>query len=141
MNRHKRLDDRFTIGLGAPSSDELRELAQQHYSAVVDFRCDDESKPMPPLVEGRLVKALGMRYVHMPMKDLEPRAVDHLSDALRRIDGRVFVHCSSGKRAAAMTTLYLAAEHRLSPEAAATKAQEYGVDETVIYDFMAERRP
>src|SRR4029453_14430428 len=64
---------------GQPSGKGFRNLAAAGVKTILDLREDDERGKD----EKKLVKALGMRYVHVPMKGMKTPSKKQVSKALK----------------------------------------------------------
>lgn len=115
VNNLQVVDDRVLRG-AAPSADGYRDLAAMGITTVVDLRAEPGAAS-----ESSLVQDLGMRYVHLPVRDGQVPGAGQISDFLRVVDeapGSVFVHCGAGVgRTGAMVGAYLV-ERGASPRAA-----------------------
>jgi protein-tyrosine phosphatase len=99
------VDDRLWRG-AAPTADGYRGLAQGGITTVVDLRAESGVT-----ADAEAVRQLGMRYVHLPVRDGQVPDAEQVSAFLRLVDeapGRVFVHCGAGVgRTGAMVGAYL----------------------------------
>src|SRR5689334_16780152 len=81
---------------GQPSNQGFRSLAAAGFKTIVDLREDDERGKD----EKKLVKALGMHYVHVPMKGMKKPSDKDVSKALKVLhedkSAPVFIHCKRG---------------------------------------------
>ena len=89
-----RVDDYVYRG-GQPTNQGLAGLAKAGIKTVIDLRNGTEQ--LQP--EKSVVEALGMRYVHVPMRSLEAPQDNDVRRVLALLDSRepVFVHCRRGK--------------------------------------------
>lgn len=101
------VDDRVWRG-AAPTATGYRGLAEAGVTTVVDLRAEDGVEDA-----GHDVQALGMRYVHLPIRDGQVPKADQVAAFLKTVNeapGRVFVHCGAGVgRTGAMAGAYLVA--------------------------------
>ncbi len=93
------------VSSGQPDEAVLEALAGEGFTLVVDFRRESEDRGID---EQEIVERLGMTYVNVPVS--VPDGVDfdnaaRLDQLVTDSDGRVFLHCGSGNRAAAMFAL------------------------------------
>jgi uncharacterized protein (TIGR01244 family) len=91
---------------GQPSSDQLKQLKQEGFRAVVNLRPSSEQTGFDePAETGRL----GLRYFHIPVADaggLTRDAVKALDEVLQDPGNLpVLVHCGSGNRVGALFAL------------------------------------
>lgn len=102
---------------GQPDEPQLRALAAQGVTTVIDLRGADEDRG---LAEADLVHALGLRYVSLPIAGAEGITAANAAALQRALDastGPVLLHCASGNRVGALTALM--AHARGADEAAA----------------------
>lgn len=131
MVEHVRISERLSVGKQHPADDDLRRLAQDGFKSVVNLRTSgEENQPLDPEEEGRLVRALGMQYVHYPVKsdELSTEAVDGFREQLAGLPRPVFAHCASGKRSGAFLMMHIAAETGMTGEETIRKAEEMGFE-------------
>ena len=92
---------------GMPKADQLRDAAEQGVEVVINLAPHEVPDALPD--EQELVRALGMRYINIPViwttpnKDGLDRFLD-VMDANR--DKRILVHCQANFRATAFIALY-----------------------------------
>ena len=81
---------------GQPSAQGFRDLAAAGFKTILDLREDEERGKD----EKKLVKALGMHYVNVPMKGMKKPEDKQVSKALKVLheekSGPIFVHCKRG---------------------------------------------
>ncbi len=105
-----KISDQVSAG-PQPSADEIRNLSQQGFRTVVNFRTEgEEEQPLSPQAEGEKVRSAGMEYLHLPvsMKAMGPELVDQFREKYPSLPKPVFAHCKSGKRAGAMVMMNMA---------------------------------
>jgi protein tyrosine phosphatase (PTP) superfamily phosphohydrolase (DUF442 family) len=98
-----------TIGTaGQPTEEQLREIANQGYSTVINLAMHNSDHAIPH--EGNLVSALGMSYIHIPVPFDKPEA-GHLQKFIRVMDAldgeKIFVHCALNARVSVFIYKYL----------------------------------
>ncbi len=106
-------DDVFIAG--QPTERALRELRAQGVTTVINLRSPIEMERSVSYDEPALVKALGMKYVYLPMRgtpDLpySPQAVRDFAAAMKAADGKVLLHCTIAWRASHLWAAYLIEE-------------------------------
>jgi uncharacterized protein (TIGR01244 family) len=107
LHNHRRVDDRLGTS-GQPTQAQLAAIAEAGYTTVINLALHDDPRYSLP-DEAGTVRALGMRYVHIPVPFGAPTR-DHLlaffdaMDAHR--DERVWVHCAANMRVSAFLGLY-----------------------------------
>jgi uncharacterized protein (TIGR01244 family) len=118
-------DDMF-IG-GQPTEQGLRELRAKGVSTVVNLRMPEEMARVG-FDEAALVKELGMKYVHIPMRGTAanpygPQQLDAFVAALDAADGKVLLHCTVAWRASHLWAAYLIRERHVPVETALAQAR------------------
>jgi uncharacterized protein (TIGR01244 family) len=113
-------DDMF-IG-GQPTEKALRELRARGVTTVVNLRMPEEMARVG-FDEAGLVKDLGIKYVHIPMRGTPenpygPKELDAFAAAMAAADGKVLLHCTVAWRASHLWAAYLIRE-RHTPVATA----------------------
>jgi protein tyrosine phosphatase (PTP) superfamily phosphohydrolase (DUF442 family) len=97
-----------------PTRSGYRALAGAGATVVVDLRAEEDAAEHDAFVDG-----LGMRVVHLPIRDGQtPSAddVDRFLAIVRESRGTVFVHCGAGVgRTGAMAAAYLMATDQAGP--------------------------
>lgn len=97
-------DVRF-ISSGQPDEVALRSIADAGFTVVVDFRSTNEDRGLD---EQKVVEELGMIYATLPISGPSDITFDNaaaLNQIIAENEGRVFLHCSSGNRVAALYAL------------------------------------
>ena len=113
-------DDMF-IG-GQPTEEGLRKLRAKGVTTVVNLRMPEEMARVG-FDEAALVKELGMKYVHIPMRGTAanpygPKQLDAFAAALDGADGKVLLHCTVAWRASHLWAAYLIRERHVPVETA-----------------------
>lgn len=111
-------DDMF-IG-GQPTEKALRDLKAKGVTTVVNLRMPEEMAQVG-FDEAALLKELGMRYVHIPMRGSAenpygPKGLDAFAAAMSSADGKVLLHCTVAWRASHMWAAYLIRERKMPVE-------------------------
>jgi uncharacterized protein (TIGR01244 family) len=102
-----RLDPQLATS-GQPSEEELGAVAADGTKVVINLALHDDPRYSLP-DETRTVEALGMTYVHIPVKFDAPTKQDLLAffDAMEKHrDRKVLVHCAANKRVTSFVGLY-----------------------------------
>src|SRR4030095_7406619 len=113
-------DDMF-IG-GAPTAKAPRELRAKGVTTVVNLRMPEEMARVG-FDEAALVKELGMKYVHIPLRGTAanrygPKQLYAFVAALNAADGKVLLHCTIAWRASHLWAAYLIRERHTPVESA-----------------------
>jgi uncharacterized protein (TIGR01244 family) len=108
-------DDMF-IG-GQPTEKALRELKGKGVTTVVNLRMPEEMARVG-FDEAALVKELGMKYVHIPMRGTAdhpygPKELDTFAAAMASADRKVLLHCTVAWRASHLWAAYLIRERKV----------------------------
>jgi protein tyrosine phosphatase (PTP) superfamily phosphohydrolase (DUF442 family) len=93
---------------GQPSEEELAAAAREGIEVVINLALHDDPR-YSLRDEPGTVKALGMQYVHIPVKFDSPTEQDLLAflDAMDANAGkRILLHCAANKRVTAFLGLY-----------------------------------
>ena len=111
-------DDMF-IG-GQPTEKALRDLKAKGVTTVVNLRMPEEMAQIG-FDEAALLKELGIRYVHIPMRGTPenpygPKQLDAFAAAMSSADGKVLLHCTVAWRASHMWAAYLIRERKMPVE-------------------------
>lgn len=139
MNPPLRIDDKVSIG-GQPSEADLAELKRQGIATVVNLRRPGESnQPLSPEAQGEKVRALGMRYVHIPVStsDMRPEQIEAYGKAVDGSDGPVHVHCGVGARAGIFALIHSGARRGLGVDQIVAEARAKGLDLSELTDLVA----
>jgi len=135
-----RIDDKVTAG-AQPDDDDLVVLAKQGVTTIINLRRPGESnQPITPEAKGEKARALGLRYVHLPISvaDLRPEQVQAFTQAVERSEGPVYVHCGAGQRACAFALMSKADAQGSAAEGVLAEAKEKGIDlpDKTVVDFI-----
>src|SRR5687768_15666508 len=89
-------DDVFIAG--QPTEKALRELRARGVTTIVNLRMPEEMAQIG-FDEAALVKELGMKYVHIPMRGsaehpFGPKQLDTFAATMAAADGKVLLHCT-----------------------------------------------
>lgn len=92
---------------GQPTAEQLTELGEQGFERVVYIAWTDNDNSLD--AEDRLVKSLGMEYLHIPVEWTAPTASDFylFAGAMQRApEKKTLLHCQANYRASAFSFLY-----------------------------------
>ena len=108
-------DDMF-IG-GQPTEKALRELQARGVTTVVNLRMPEEMAQIG-FDEAALVKTLGMKYVHIPMRGSAenpygPKQLDTFAATMAAAEGKVLLHCTIAWRASHLWAAYLIRDRKM----------------------------
>jgi protein tyrosine phosphatase (PTP) superfamily phosphohydrolase (DUF442 family) len=106
IRNFRRLDDRI-ITAGMPTEEQLRAVAAAGVETVINLALPTSPGALPD--EQSAVTALGMGYVHIPVKFDAPAAADYAAfcGAMEaRHEQKLFVHCAANYRVSAFLALY-----------------------------------
>ena len=119
-------DDMFIAG--QPTEKALRDLRAKGVTTVVNLRMPEEMARVG-FDEAALLKELGMRYVHIPMRGTAenpygPKELDTFAAAMSSADGKVLLHCTIAWRASHLWAAYLIRERKVPVMEALTQARQ-----------------
>ena len=129
MDNIATIDSNHIVALFNPDEAALRKAATSGMRSLVNFRTSGE-KGLSLEEERRIADAAGLNYLHVPVSgdSLDAVQVDEFRRALDDLPQPVFLHCASGKRAAAMTLMALAADKGWDGDAALAEGRRRGID-------------
>lgn len=111
LARYAKVGDDMFIG-GQPTPTALKALKEQGVTTVVNLRMPQEMERVG-FDERKLVEALGMKYVHIPMRGTSgenaysPQNLSKFVDAMMQAEGKVLLHCTVAWRASHIWAAYL----------------------------------
>src|SRR3954468_20700448 len=119
-------DDMFIAG--QPTEKAIRELKAKGVTTIVNLRMPEEMARVG-FDEAALVKELGMKYVHIPMRGTPenpygPKQLDAFTDAMASADGKVLLHCTIAWRASHLWAAYLIRERKVPVTDALKQARQ-----------------
>ena len=126
---------------GQPSEDELREVADDGYVAVINLGLLNPEYCLPD--EAGLVASLGLQYRHLPVSFDAPAPAD-FEAFVAQMDAwageRVFVHCAANLRVSSFMAVY--GEMRLgwSRDQADSHARTFWEPNRIWQRFVADAR-
>lgn len=108
-------DDMFIAG--QPTEKALRDLRAKGVTTVINLRMPEELTQIG-FDEAALIKELGMRYVHIPMRGSTenpygPKELDRFAEAMASADGKVLLHCTVAWRASHLWAAYLIRDRKV----------------------------
>jgi len=110
----------------------LSAIKAKGFKSIINLRASSEESILSPEDEKSKAREMGFEYANIPViEDINSQTVNSVFEKikeLRKNSGPVFVHCGGGRRAAAMTILYLAVESGWTLKDAVEKAQELGLN-------------
>jgi uncharacterized protein (TIGR01244 family) len=120
---------------GQPSEEALRKLIKEGVTTVVSVRtqAEMEDRTQVPFDEPALLKELKVKYVHIPLGEYTPAAVQKFAEAMDKADGKVLLHCTVGWRASYMWMAYLITYRKFSVD----EAWKAGMQMNVTIDRSA----
>jgi len=135
-------DDMF-IG-GQPTEKALRDLKARGVTTVVNLRMPEEMAQIG-FDEAALLKELGIRYVHIPMRGTPenpygPKQLDEFAATMAGATGKVLLHCTVAWRASHMWAAYLIRERKVPVEAALDQTRQINLLDDRPFG-NAERQP
>lgn len=111
-----KVDDRLWRG-AAPGSAGYESLAANGVVTIVDLRAEEDV-----LVDTARLRALGLTWVHLPMRDGQAPSEELVGRFLQTVQdspGRVYVHCGAGVgRTGTMAAAYLVSTGQATPSEA-----------------------
>lgn len=136
-------DDMF-IG-GQPTEKALRELRAKGVTTVVNLRMPEEMARVG-FDEAGLVKELGMKYVHIPMRGTAanpygPKELDTFAAALSAADGKVLLHCTIAWRASHLWAAYLIRERHVPVETALSQTRRINLMDDMRMGPAGDQQP
>ncbi|CDZ80710.1 Beta-lactamase hydrolase-like protein [Candidatus Rubidus massiliensis] len=129
MEKFVKVTDECTIA-GQPSMQDLSELETKGYKTVINFRENGEgNQPISPQEEERIVKDLGMEYIHFPMnlKTLTMDDIIRFDKIYSGLKQPVFAHCQRGVRAAVLLLINYAEKANMNGEEILNYADKLGI--------------
>lgn len=106
INNFRQYSESFASS-GQPSEQQLREAAEAGFERIVYIAYSDQDKSLAN--QDRLVKKLGMEYIHIPVEWSMPTKNDFylFAGAMQRSsDKKTLLHCQLNYRASAFGFLY-----------------------------------
>jgi uncharacterized protein (TIGR01244 family) len=123
-----KINEHYTVGF-QPAEQDLKDLAAAGFKSVANLRCDgEEDQPLSPLEEGRIVRELGMEYLHAPvaMDKMSPALIDDVRRKLAKLPTPAYAHCRSGMRCGAVVMMDQAVRKGMTGEQTLAMAAKMG---------------
>lgn len=113
---------------GQPTEGAIRSAPEHGIKVVVNLRSNEEMEGVD-FDEAKLVEALGMRYVSIPITPptFDAPDADRLKEVLTETPGPVLIHCKSSNRVGALWALYLARHRGVAVDDAIRYGQSAGL--------------
>uniref|UniRef100_B8HKW7 Beta-lactamase hydrolase-like protein phosphatase-like domain-containing protein n=1 Tax=Cyanothece sp. (strain PCC 7425 / ATCC 29141) TaxID=395961 RepID=B8HKW7_CYAP4 len=127
MGEVKKISDAFSAG-GQPTPEQIKQLAEQGYKAVVNLRSQDEVGVLAD--EQQQAEAVGLEYVNVQLNpgvadaDLTAKVLTELEE----LPTPIYFHCGAGARASALALIALATQQKLNREEVLAKAEALGIN-------------
>lgn len=137
---------RLTVGPSLAMED-LPRLVIHGYRGVVSLCTDEDRVPQSVREEGLRVRCMGLQWAHVPVDPgrLRPEDFEAFERAVDTMPGAVWVHCRTGRRAAAFALLYVGLREGLSAAEIVERGRTLGlpVDDattrTFVQDYVGSR--
>jgi uncharacterized protein (TIGR01244 family) len=127
-------NDMFVSGQIAP--EDMPALAARGFLMIINNRPDGEVPGQPRAEEiGAAAQAAGIAYRAIPVRQLEPGAVEAMGRALDEAEGPALAFCAAGTRSTYLWALAQSAKGA-DADALVQKALGAGVDLTPIRRFL-----
>jgi uncharacterized protein (TIGR01244 family) len=136
---YRAVDDTLATS-GQPTVAQLAAIAQAGFQAVINLALHDDPRYSLPDEPGT-VRALGMRYVHIPVQFKAPTRADlqAFCDAMDARRGeRIWVHCAANMRVTAFLGLYRVLRQGADREAAFGLMRELWQPDAVWATFIEQ---
>lgn len=132
INQPKKVTEEIFIG-GQPRETDLNAIKAKGFRSVINLRPPSEESILKPEKERIRAEELGLEYVNIPVtwEIMNDETVRHVSEEIKKLEKEkapVFIHCANGKRAGAITLMYIATENGWTLHEAFEKAQSLGFD-------------
>ena len=96
-----------------------------------------------PFDERAVMDSLGMKYIHIPLggpdSPYNNEALIKFANALKDADGKVLLHCTSGRRASYMYAAYLVQYKKFSPNKAIEYAKAVNFGEWPLEGLLGKK--
>lgn len=133
-------DGRFIVS-AQPNELTLRQLAKEGVGTVISCRSAEEMDGLD-FDQAALAGELGMTYVHVPMgrdHGYEPAQVAAFSDAIKGLEGPIYVHCASGGRARSVIMGHMIRDDGASVDEAFEASERLGGSRLLLEQLLGEK--
>lgn len=131
----RRLDDGMVVS-GQIAPEDVPALAAEGVRMIINNRPDGEAPGQPEGEEiARAAAAAGLAYRFIPIRQLEPGAVQATAQALDEAEGPVLAYCASGTRSTFLWALARSSQGADGDDLAG-RALAAGYDLTPIRRFL-----
>ena len=130
---------------GQPTAEAFAKLKSEGVTTVINLRTDSEmsNRENIPFDERSVVDSLGMKYIHIPLggpdSPYNNEALIKFANALKDADGKVLLHCTSGRRASYMYAAYLVQYKKFSPNKAIEYAKAVNFGEWPLEGLLGKK--
>ena len=124
---------------GQPTEAQLSELKERGFERVVYIAFSDQERSLP--AEDRIVKKLGMEYVHIPVDWTAPQETEFQAFARAMTVGperKTLLHCQANFRASVFSFLYRVLEGEVPLAEAKADMNKVWVPNTVWTNFARD---
>ncbi|WP_414519074.1 beta-lactamase hydrolase domain-containing protein [Nostoc sp. PCC 9305] len=140
MSNTKKVSDDLSAA-GQPTSEELKQAAQEGFKSVLNLRSPDEAGFLSD--EQQQAQAAGLQYANIPLKPSEANQ-EQTELAIQEIENLpkpILIHCAAGARAGGIALIANAISEGLTYEEISQKAQELGLnlEQPHLKQFLLEK--
>ncbi|MEW6492796.1 MAG: protein tyrosine phosphatase family protein [Cyanobacteriota bacterium] len=124
---------------GQPTKEQFSTIKEAGYQVLVNLALPESPNALPD--EKKVVEALGMQYVHIPVIWENPKIEDvtHFFSVMKaNADKTIFVHCAANMRVSAFMYLYRRIHEHISEEEAKQDLHQIWVPNEVWQKFMEQ---
>jgi protein tyrosine phosphatase (PTP) superfamily phosphohydrolase (DUF442 family) len=138
---YRQVNDRISTG-GQPTEEQLHSAVTEGFTTIINLATIDPDRSLAD--EGGLVRSLGMKYHHIPVKWDNPQESDFAAfEAVMQAgpEEKILIHCAANFRVTAFYSLY-AMQHLGWTEAQADefRAPIWGGSDYPIWEKFIEER-
>jgi len=130
---------------GQPTAEAFAKLKSEGVTTVINLRTDSEMSNRENIRfdERAVVDSIGMKYIHIPLggpdSPYNNEALIKFANALKDADGKVLLHCTSGRRASYMYAAYLVQYKNFSPNKAIEYAKAVNFGEWPLEGLLGKK--